>query len=178
MNDLAEEVRMDAKPWTEERERLLRLQDNLSPALHDAFATLDALRARLAEVERERDKALVEIEQWRRLRERETGPMKIRWPCWLRAIRYRWQRSQRGWADCDVWNLDTYLARVIAGSVTRLRLHHHGYPSSLGDDGDEQWSVILERIASAYQKYDENWEDTGVTPEMKELLDWFPSLWD
>ena len=46
---------------------------------------------------------------------------------WYRSIKWFIQRGRRGWADCDAWGFDTYLARVIAEGVERLILVKHGY---------------------------------------------------
>ena len=48
-------------------------------------------------------------------------------PPWRRG-QWSWQRMRRGWSDRDTWNLDSYLAHVISGSVTHLRDQGRGYP--------------------------------------------------
>jgi len=62
------------------------------------------------------------------------------------------QRGKRGWAVSDTWELGTYLAEVIHGSVSHLNKTKHGYPSTLnpmtGDyDFDmKRWQYILNEI--------------------------------
>jgi hypothetical protein len=68
-------------------------------------------------------------------------------------LRYYHQRATRGWSDADVWSLDSYLARVIAGSCRRLRDTTIGYPTEIYDrsgkavDGTpELWRSTMARI--------------------------------
>jgi len=50
-----------------------------------------------------------------------------------------------GGSDRDTWNLPSYLARAISGSMTHLRDHGHGYPGEGGAD-ERQCHHILTRI--------------------------------
>lgn len=61
-------------------------------------------------------------------------------------LRAFWQRGRRGWADRDTWNLDSYLARVISGSLGYFGSpeHLHGYPSSMTY---EEWQQVIKEIA-------------------------------
>ena len=63
-------------------------------------------------------------------------------------IKCRWQRSARGWADCDVWSFDSYLSEVIIGGLTRLKERQTGYPCALTE---EQWNAILGEIIAGFQ---------------------------
>lgn len=98
---------------------------------------------------------------------------------YLRDIKWLWQRAQRGYADCDVWSLDSYLALVITNSVEQLKNTGHSYPCNLEDpygvvyygyDSEfnytvpEQervqiWKQELEKISSAFKLYLELTED-------------------
>ena len=52
------------------------------------------------------------------------------WWNWLdmlpRKIYWFFQRGYRGWADCDAWDLDTYLARVISEALKSFKKYYHG----------------------------------------------------
>jgi len=69
------------------------------------------------------------------------------------------QRGKRGWADCDVWSLDDYLARVISQSVRSLEKIHHGYPAGpfghalFSEDtvADKAWSDTLNQIVEGFE---------------------------
>lgn len=113
-------------------------------------------------------------------------------PAWKR-LRWNWQRMRRGWSDRDTWNLDSYLARVISGSVTHLRDHGHGYPGEESGADERHWHHILTRIADPLSA---DWDRIidGETPaqrrdrqerelaEQQEALrlmaQWFHHLWD
>lgn len=45
-----------------------------------------------------------------------------------REVKWLWQRMTRGWADCDTWGMDRYVARVIPEMLTYLKKHKHGVP--------------------------------------------------
>lgn len=73
-----------------------------------------------------------------------------------RAVRHRIQRARRGWSDADTWNLDTYLAQLIAGALTHMAGHNHGYPAG---STPEEWAGTLQRIAGPLAAYDrQDWE--------------------
>lgn len=38
----------------------------------------------------------------------------------LNKVKWFFQRAFRGWADCDVWNMDAYLAKVISQMTRNL----------------------------------------------------------
>lgn len=73
----------------------------------------------------------------------------------IRQIRYffleiKWfiQRGKRGWADCDVWAIDSYLNRVIPAMLENLANCKHGAPPGLGE---KRWATMLRRQASYYR---------------------------
>jgi hypothetical protein len=39
-----------------------------------------------------------------------------------------WQRGRRGWADCGVWSLDSYITRVISEMMLHLSRTTHSWP--------------------------------------------------
>jgi len=44
-------------------------------------------------------------------------PRRIYWFC---------QRGYRGYADCDTWDFDTYLAMIIAKGLKQIKKYHQG----------------------------------------------------
>lgn len=113
-------------------------------------------------------------------------------PPWRRLL-WRWQRSTRGWADCDVWNLDEYLARVISGSVMALRDQAHGYPGYEGAGSMGEWRDVLTRISgplsvdwrqsvegeSAVDEFErERSAQVAQRDALRLLAEWFPAMWD
>lgn len=45
-----------------------------------------------------------------------------------REVKWFIQRGYRGWADCDVWSFDSYIARVCTGGLKQLRDNASGTP--------------------------------------------------
>ena len=115
--------------------------------------------------------------------------------CWERfhipfRPRYFIQRALRGWSDADVWNLDGYLARVIAEGCEHLADVVHGYPPQFGDDALGRWQEILREIAKGMHGH-LTWEDepgySSATYErmkakrkksLRLLETYFDYLWD
>lgn len=113
-------------------------------------------------------------------------------PPWTR-VKWRWQRSVRGWSDYDVWGLDSYLERVIGGSILHLRDTSHGYPGTEGASTMVEWQTVLTNIANPLLVNTdrvvegESCEDSlkrereereAKTQALHELAHWFPALWD
>lgn len=101
----------------------------------------------------------------------------VYWPA-----RTFWERGRRGWSVSDTWGLDTYLSRVIAGGVERLRDDLHGYPGGLTP---EKWEAILTEIAAGFRGWERHWElddeDEAYRQVQKSIRlmgKWFGHLWD
>jgi hypothetical protein len=43
-----------------------------------------------------------------------------------RRIYWFFQRGYRGYADCDTWDFDRYLATVISQGLKQIKKYHHG----------------------------------------------------
>lgn len=71
-------------------------------------------------------------------------------------LKFAWQRCVRGYADCDVWNMDTYLAQYIKAVLNHLENKGHGYPLEFTE---EEWKANLvegQRLANqVLNSYDE-----------------------
>ena len=98
---------------------------------------------------------------------------------WIRkGPRHFYERARYGVSYLDVWNLDNYLAQVIARGTSQLADNAHGYPPHLTP---ESWSAILRDLAGYFQRYhDASFDDKHVDMERGfELLKiHFPALWD
>ena len=89
----------------------------------------------------------------------------------FRKIIWFYQRGRHGWADCDVWNFDYYLADIIIAGVRRLRGGLSCPSELLGKDyfdlkdkkekrlredkAHEEWEQILEDIAQGFEAFKE-----------------------
>lgn len=58
-----------------------------------------------------------------------------RWGKWVldipRELKWKWQRMNRGWSDCDAWNANHYIAKVLVGMLTHIKKHHVGMPMDM-----------------------------------------------
>jgi hypothetical protein len=98
-----------------------------------------------------------------------------------RSVKYAVQRARRGYSDRDVWSLDHYLARVLAGGLRRLADTTHGHPAEYAEGkcpGDvpsgevvetftfEDWRAELRHAADLFQEIvDGDYGlDVAVTP--------------
>lgn len=64
--------------------------------------------------------------------------------------RVKWfiQRGYRGYADCDVWNMNSWLCRVMIPMLEELDRNAHGYPIGLTPG---KWRDILENLGQAFR---------------------------
>ena len=69
-----------------------------------------------------------------------------------KEIKWFIQRGKRGWAECDVWGLNTYLARVIEETTGQLAKEAHGCPMESENDPMTlgKWIDILNDISTAF----------------------------
>lgn len=68
-----------------------------------------------------------------------------------RYLKYRRQRIQRGFADCDVWNLDEYILKVMADSLMVYHDQTNGWPLT-GFDSFDTWREHIKEMSE-----DLNW---------------------
>lgn len=124
--------------------------------------------------------------------------------CWLLTLgrvrlmfhRLRWfiQRGRRGWSDDDLWNLDYYLASVLAGSLRALDERGVGFPCRKPDptgvcprscdDCRRSWSVELRKNVRKFQAVAgresaaSDWdEETRIYTEGQEAMAWLAQNW-
>lgn len=108
------------------------------------------------------------------------------WRNWRRILKHRRERARRGFSRYDAWNLESYLAQVIADSVRELRVNGHGYPACF--NGVEEWNEVLERIEVPLRVWAETRHDMTLDEEerweercheaLKLLNEYFFALWD
>lgn len=89
-----------------------------------------------------------------------------------REVKWFFQRGKRGYADCDVWSLDWYLASWIPEAFREMKDGMMGYPSLLMKKGEmnttltkkrekeltQKWKNVLDKIADGFEGY-RRWED-------------------
>lgn len=82
--------------------------------------------------------------------ERDYRPFSLPWikkyinpRTYILTVKYFYQRGTRGYADCDYWDLNTYMEDVLLGVIKDLKLHHHGFPATLTE---QSWEAVLDEI--------------------------------
>lgn len=110
----------------------------------------------------------------------------------FRKIKWFIQRGKRGYADCDLWNLDTYLEGVMSKGLRGLAKMTSGYPNSY--ETFDSWQKQLNDIADLVEKFnpdncldwdsnfikDSDWkkaeEESAIAREA--AFDWFKNNWN
>ena len=120
-----------------------------------------------------------------------------------RRVKYFFDRGRQGWSDADVWNADSYLARVIAdilewyttdkshGVSMRYATEEDNYDTAVENmvakRNEEylKYAAIFREFAQEGAAFDEEWQKEwgGVLDkDLKEALHWFADifqeLWD
>lgn len=77
-----------------------------------------------------------------------------------REIKWRWQRSKRGYADCDLWGLSDYLSEWLPKALRQLSKDISGCPQELWDDSKKRnqcwkWHKIIKEMADGFQAADD-----------------------
>jgi len=84
-----------------------------------------------------------------------------------RCLKWSRQRVVRGYADCDVWNMFSYLQELMPDMLRHLKDNRHGSPGYLGEnytneDGilvndtcHAEWDKILDRMIFLWRETDE-----------------------
>jgi hypothetical protein len=73
-------------------------------------------------------------------------------------------RGYRGYADCDVWSVDSYLSGLLPRMLNQLREQTHGYPCSMDlllteemgandEVGMNLWVAILTAIIDGFEAH-------------------------
>jgi hypothetical protein len=90
------------------------------------------------------------------------------WPeiIWLRYIVRPWedacmytkrffQRGFRGYGDCDLWGMHSFLTETILNMLVHLRQIKHGYPATKDENGncgydEARWDRILNEMIEGF----------------------------
>lgn len=89
----------------------------------------------------------------------------------FRNIHFAWQRATRGFADCDVWDMDSWLLSLIHDGLIHLANNSYGWP---GDDcfpEPEDWDKYLRDMAQKFYQCDEN-NEFYPAPDTEKMHQW------
>ncbi|MBQ6855753.1 MAG: hypothetical protein IJO13_01470 [Lachnospiraceae bacterium] len=85
-----------------------------------------------------------------------------------KCLKWSFQRVTRGYADCDLWSMDSYLKRLLPDMMQTLKDIRTGSPGYLGknyinEDGilvndtcHEEWDQILDKMIFLWRESCEN----------------------
>ena len=85
----------------------------------------------------------------------------------IRKIKWFWQRGCRGYADCDIWDMCNYLAKIILPMLKQLKGTTHGYPCDLTE---KKWDKLLDEMIVGFEAVKRVCDDEYVD---KFQPDWF-----
>ena len=109
-----------------------------------------------------------------------------------REVKYFLQRGWRGYADCDIWNFDHYLSRLLADGL-KILASGNSYPGQKKFDTAKKWEDALKLNSKRFQDYidyeETGWEDDEDFSKLKKVYKerekaikfvgkWFGNLWD
>lgn len=77
---------------------------------------------------------------------------------YINFFRYKWQRATRGFADCDVWEIDGYINDLFHNMMIKFKEIHHGYDSNITE---EEYEQVLEDIIDGQKAYHDYLNDVG-----------------
>jgi hypothetical protein len=115
-----------------------------------------------------------------------THPWKLAEECYYHT-KWFMQRGWRGYADCDVWGLDSYLAGWLPRALDGLISAKHGHPIGMTRKG---WESRLKRMKQGlieagkigdmkYKTVAENRAaNLRMQRDLKLFVEHFHSLWD
>lgn len=87
----------------------------------------------------------------------------------FQRIKWAWQRSLRGYADCDWWNMDRWMIAVLAPMFDDYAENSHGYPGEFRGFTQEKWTNYIKEIAQHIRNADE--DQTTQINEYEEAYD-------
>ncbi len=107
---------------------------------------------------------------------------------WFKEVKWFIQRGKRGYADCDAWNLDSYLEGWLPEALDKIRKDGMSYPMGMKP---KEWNKILKEMAKGFRAMydadtDENYKgakkiEEAIKLEKKSLelfSKYFNNLWD
>mgnify|MGYP001560384347 FL=1 len=105
--------------------------------------------------------------------------------------KYFWQRGMRGYADCDVWGIDSYIVQIMIPMLKEMKRISHGHPGNItAEKWDEELDIMTKGFEAAermldFSKYpDGDWvksynkDEKIFKKNMKVFISRFFDLWD
>lgn len=74
----------------------------------------------------------------------------------FRKIKWAWQRVTRGFADCDVWNLDSSILNYLSGTLKYLSETAMSWPGDEQFPKYEDWTNFLKEMSEKFAAANES----------------------
>jgi hypothetical protein len=93
------------------------------------------------------------------------------------------QRATRGWADCDVWSMDSRMSKVMSEMLEYLADRTHAYPGTPPFETPEKWDAHLRDLSRRFKTWnDDTWCETKSFETTKgawaDFAEHFGYYWD
>ena len=69
----------------------------------------------------------------------------------IKKIKWFFQRGKRGWADCDWWDMHSYLVQIITPMLKELKENNCGYPGYEEASTPEKWESLLGEMIEGFE---------------------------
>lgn len=74
----------------------------------------------------------------------------------MRSFKYAYQRATKGFADCDLWDFDSYLLYILSHGLEAFANTTIGYPGNKEFPTYESWSRYVREMAMHFLKAQES----------------------
>lgn len=114
------------------------------------------------------------------------GPFGLRWRD-KRWPKYLWQKITRGYADCELWNLDVTIAEFILPRLKTFTKQCYSYPgwwladnnTMTSDEKHEAWLDKLEEMVEDLEDYlKDPYNPTKEKANGELFAEIWPHLWN
>ena len=90
----------------------------------------------------------------------------------FRQFKWAWQRATRGFADCDVWNLDSSILNYLSGTLKYLSENAVGWPGDKQFPKYEDWTTFLKEMSEKFAAANES-NNYYSTPMEDKWGEWY-----
>ena len=89
----------------------------------------------------------------------------------FRHFKWAYQRATRGFADCDVWNLNSSILNYLSGTLKQLSETAAGWPGNNQFPEYEDWTIFLKQMSEKFRAANES-NEYYPTPMADKWWDW------
>ena len=89
----------------------------------------------------------------------------------FRRFKWAWQRATRGFADCDIWDLDSSILNYLSGTLKQLSEIAEGWPGNEQFPKYEDWTNFLKEMSEKFAAANES-NEYYPTPMADKWWEW------